>query len=136
MDAYTDSKVGSDKITPDKFFHSEFFKPTVRLILEAQRPSGEIPWFKGGPTDPWDHIEAAMGLSIYGEFEAAERAYLWLKHTQLRDGSWWSSYLDGKKVNNAYRDTNFTSYIATGVWHHFLVANDIIFLIVMWTVID
>ena len=55
-------------------FPTEFLKPTVDFILAVQQPSGEIPWFEGGYTDPWDHVEAAMGLSIGGEWEAAERA--------------------------------------------------------------
>ena len=33
-----------------------------RFIAELQKPSGEIPWSRGGKTDPWDHVESAMGL--------------------------------------------------------------------------
>ena len=55
-------------------FPAQWLRPTVAFLLASQRPSGEIPWFDGGHTDPWDHTEAAMGLSIAGEFEAAERA--------------------------------------------------------------
>ena len=61
----------------------EFLQPTVDFLLRAQRPWGEIPWFEGGHSDPWDHTEAAMGLSIAGEFDAAEGAYRWLANTQL-----------------------------------------------------
>ena len=56
-------------------FPKEWLRPTVDFLLATQRPSGEIPWFAGGHTDPWDHTEAAMGLSIAGEWAAAERAY-------------------------------------------------------------
>ena len=34
-----------------------------------------------------------MGLSIAGEFIAAERAYDWLASEQLDDGGWWASTL-------------------------------------------
>ena len=37
-----------------------------------------------------------MGLSIAGEYAAAERAYDWLADEQLEDGSWWASYVDGE----------------------------------------
>ena len=37
---------------------------TAEFILSVQKPNGEIPWSKGGKTDPWDHVESAMGLSI------------------------------------------------------------------------
>ena len=36
------------------------------LIVRAQRPDGEIPWCEGQKTDPWDHVESAMGLSVGG----------------------------------------------------------------------
>ena len=45
------------------------------LIVNTQRESGEIPWCEGKKTDPWDHIEAAMGLSIGGYFDEARRAF-------------------------------------------------------------
>ena len=34
--------------------------------------------------DPWDHIEAAMGLSVAGKKEEAESAFLWLKAISFR----------------------------------------------------
>ena len=73
-------------------YPAQWLRPTVEFLLAAQRASGEIPWFDGGHTDPWDHTEAAMGLSIAGEVGAAERAYAWLAGTQLEDGSWWASH--------------------------------------------
>jgi len=36
------------------------------MIVKAQKETGEIPWSKGFKTDPWDHVEAAMGLCIGG----------------------------------------------------------------------
>ena len=35
-------------------------------IVAAQLDSGEIPWTSGQKSDPWDHTEAAMGLTIGG----------------------------------------------------------------------
>ena len=72
-------------------YPAESLRPTVDYLLASQRENGEIPWFDGGHTDPWNHTEAAMGLSIAGEFSAAERAYDWLVSEQLDDGSWWAS---------------------------------------------
>ena len=74
-------------LSPGLFPH-EFLRPTVEFILKTQQPGGEIPWFPGGHSDPWDHVEAAMGLSIGGEHDAAVRAYRWLAQTQLDDGSY------------------------------------------------
>lgn len=117
-------------------FPAEFFKPTVDFILNTQEKDGSIPWFKGSYADPWDHVEAAMGLSIGGKYEAAENAYFWLQNTQLADGSWWAAYQDGKIENHERRETNFIAYIATGVWHHFLITENITFVKKMWPTIE
>jgi hypothetical protein len=110
------------------FFPESLLRPTVNYILRTQLPNGCIPWFKDGKADPWDHIEAAMGLSIGGELDAAVRAYEWLAQEQLADGSWWANYLSNEPVDRNHRETNFIAYIATGVWHHYLLSNDKNFL--------
>ena len=117
-------------------YPEEFLRPTVQFILDVQRPTGEIPWFEGGYTDPWDHVEAAMGLSIGGEYDAVRRAYQWLFDRQLDDGSWWASYRGETVDNPERRETNFVAYVATGVWHHFLVSADLDFLRAMWPMVD
>ncbi len=117
-------------------FPQEFLRSTVDFLLATQRPSGEIPWFEGGYTDPWDHVEAAMGLSTGGEHAAAVRAYRWLARLQLEDGSWWASYRGDTVNNNQRRESNFVAYVATGVWHHFLVTGDLEFLREMWPVVQ
>lgn len=117
-------------------FPEDFLRPTVQFILDVQQPSGEIPWFEGGYTDPWDHVEAAMGLSIGGEYDAAKLAYQWLYEMQLADGSWWASYRGQEIDNPERRESNFVAYVATGVWHHFLVSGDRDFLRAMWPMVD
>jgi hypothetical protein len=117
-------------------FPADFLRATVDFILAVQKPDGEIPWFEGGYSDPWDHVEAAMGLSIAGELDAAERAYRWLAARQLEDGSWWASYRGDIVDNPQRRETNFVAYIATGIWHHYLVTGDAAFLREMWPVVD
>ncbi|RLQ22140.1 prenyltransferase [Seongchinamella sediminis] len=117
-------------------FPSDFLRPTVQFIVDTQRPSGEIPWFDGGYADPWDHVEAAMGLSIGGEHDAARRAYEWLYGMQLVDGSWWASYRGEAVDNSERRETNFVAYIAAGVWHHYLISGDRDFLRAMWPMVD
>jgi hypothetical protein len=108
----------------------------VQFIADTQRDSGEIPWFEGGYADPWDHVEAAMGLSIGGEYGSARRAYEWLYGMQLVDGSWWASYRGEEIDNFERRETNFVAYVATGVWHHYLVTGDRDFLRAMWPMVD
>lgn len=117
-------------------FPEAFFAPTVEYIRGVQQASGAIPWFDGGYCDPWDHVEAAMGLSISGDFANAERAYQWLAKRQLDDGSWWAAYKDDVVENDERRETNFVAYVATGVWHHFLISQNRQFLEEMWPVVD
>ncbi len=113
-----------------------FLQPTVEFIRDCQLPCGSVPWFGGSYADPWDHVEAAMGLSIGGEYESAVSAYRWLKQIQLDDGSWWAAYKDGKIHNNERRESNFVAYIATGVWHHYLITEDRGFLQEMYPMVE
>ncbi|MBW1695211.1 MAG: phenyltransferase domain-containing protein [Deltaproteobacteria bacterium] len=106
----------------------------VGCILNAQRQSGEIPWFVGGKTDPWDHVEAAMGLSVGGHLEAAKAAYEWLADIQLENGSWYASYRKGVPLDTT-QDANMSAYIAVGLLHYYLISKDIHFLSRMWNTI-
>lgn len=101
------------------------------FIAGVQKENGEIPWSIGGKTNPWDHVESAMGLSIGGRLADAERAYEWMKRTQLKDGSWWAVCRDGIPEDKT-KDTNISSYIAVGVFHHYLISGDTSFLKSMW----
>jgi hypothetical protein len=101
------------------------------FILSIQKENGEIPWSIGGKTDPWDHVESAMGLSVAGYLKEADLAYQWLTTTQHKEGSWWSATRDGV-VEDSTMESNMSSYIAVGVFHHYLITNDIAFLKRMW----
>jgi hypothetical protein len=118
-----------------KLFPESLLRPTVNYILRTQLPDGSIPWFVMGKVDPWDHIEAAMGLVIGGEFTAAQKAYQWLAENQLEDGSWWANYIEGEAVDKNHRETNFIAYVATGIWHYFLVSQDKKFLVQYFPVV-
>ena len=61
------------------------YSSSIDYILEVQNQDGSIPWEKGKKLDPWDHIEAAMGLSIAGNKVEAEKAFNWLSDNQLDD---------------------------------------------------
>ena len=61
---------------------------TAGFVLRQQRPDGSIPWYDGSHLDPWDHIEAALGLTVAAHWSAAWRALEWSASTQRKDGSW------------------------------------------------
>ena len=105
------------------------------FIAGLQKENGEIPWSSGGKTDPWDHVESAMGLSVAGRCREAERAYEWMSDTQFPDGSWWSATRDGVPEDKT-KDSNVSSYIAVGVYHHFLITGDIGFLKRLWPTLE
>jgi hypothetical protein len=109
---------------------------TAEFILTVQKPNGEIPWSIGGKTDPWDHVESAMGLTVGGYYQEAKEAFLWSSRTQLSDGSWWSEYQNGKPREDAHEDSNMTAYIAVGVFHYYLATGDYQFLRLMWTTVS
>jgi hypothetical protein len=101
------------------------------LIKRTQKEDGEIPWAIGDKTDPWDHIEAAMGLTIGGYYGEAQKAFSWLKEKQLVDGSWHAAYRNGQP-DDLTHDANMSSYIAVGLFHYFLITGDKAFLQHMW----
>ena len=95
-----------------------------------------IPWFAGGHTDPWNHVEAAMALTVGGALDEADRAYEWLRATQRADGSWYTYYLADGEVEDRRLDTNVCAYVATGVWHYFLATRDSGFLEDLWPSVE
>lgn len=114
---------------------SDAARATAASIAAVQLRDGMIPWFEGGHADVWNMVEAAMALAGRGFRPEAERAYHWLSDRQHPDGSWCHYYLaDG--VEEARRDTNCCAYVATGVWHHYLLTRDRGFLETMWPVVE
>jgi hypothetical protein len=109
-------------------------------LASLQTASGMIPWFPGGHSDPWNHVESAMALDVAGFHDEAERAYEWLADIQRPDGSWHNYYLpDGAlddTVEEAKIDTNVCAYIATGVWHHWRSTGDRSFVDNVWPTVE
>ena len=101
----------------------------------VQRADGMIPWFDGGHCDPWNHVEAAMALSVCGLVERGHGAYRWLAERQLPDGSWFN-YYQGTGVKDQRLDTNVCAYLAAGAWHHHLITGDVEFLGELWPTIE
>lgn len=112
-----------------------YLRPTVEYIRAHQHGDGAVAWFDGGHVDPWDHVEAAMGLALGGRLEEAEAAYAWLARNQRADGSWYAAYRDGTVEDDTRAETNFVAYAATGIWHHFLVTGRRDFLEAYWPMV-
>ncbi|HEX6569212.1 MAG TPA: hypothetical protein VF015_08600, partial [Acidimicrobiales bacterium] len=108
---------------------------TVDAIASWQLPSGMVPWFPGGHADPWNHVEAAMALTLGGRHAEAERAFQWLVDLQRPDGSWHQYYL-ADRVEQDKLDANVIAYVAAGVWHRWLCTRDRGFVETMWPVVE
>jgi hypothetical protein len=108
---------------------------TAAHVARLQSPSGQIPWFPRGHCDPWNHVEAAMALTVSGYGEGARGAYRWLATNQLGDGSWFN-YYQGEWVKDARLDTNVCAYVATGVYHYLLATGDVDFARSMWPCVE
>lgn len=105
------------------------------MILATQQPDGAIPWWPGHKTDPWDHVESAMGLTVGGAQAQARLAYEWLAARQLPDGSWYAAYVDSQPTD-CTRETNHAAYIAVGLYHYFLATGDLAFVQRLWPVVE
>lgn len=121
---------------PKGFYPEEYFRPTVDYIASVQQADGAIPWYKDGCLDPWDHVESAMGLTIGKRYEEARNAYIWLKENQLPNGGWYAAYKNGEVEDGTRAESNFVAYVATGVWHYYLITEDVSFLQEMWDMVE
>ena len=117
-------------------FPDEYFAGTIDYIARVQQNDGAIPWFEGGPHGPLgpyrkrngaDHRRqvrrSKAGLLLAEEQPASQRQLA--RRLQGRQGGRWHP-----------RGSNFVAYVATGVWHYFLVTGDMDFLHVMWPTIS
>ena len=109
-------------------------RQTAQSIADTQESSGAIPWSDGGHTDPWDHVENAMALTVAGLIEPARAAFDWCRTVQRPNGSWPIQLRNGV-IEDANSDSNFCAYVATGVWHHVLITGDRAFAELMWPVV-
>jgi len=114
---------------------SEELALTADYLASLQVASGQIPWFVGGHSDPWNHVEAAMALTISGYSLEARSAYRWLEATQLGDGSWFNYYV-GDRVKDTRLDTNVCAYVAAGLYHYVLATGDVDFARELWPVVE
>lgn len=113
---------------------------SASYLVRAQEASGAIPWFPGGHTDVWDHVECAMALTVTGldapdHAEAARRAYLWLAESRAPGGGWPAKFRQGAAVTRL-REANHAAYPAVGLLHHLLVTGDVVFSERMWPVVE
>ena len=83
-------------------------------IASMKLGAGLVPWYAGGPIDPWNHAEAAIGMALAGEHESAIHALEALFALQNRDGSFCHFYL-ARGVKEPNRDTNVVAYSAVGL---------------------
>src|SRR5262249_33837831 len=89
---------------------------TAASILATQEPDGGIPWSRGSHADVWNHLEAAMALTVAGQERAARRAFDWVLERQRRDGSWPMKFVRGS-VQDHSGETNMSAYLAVALWH-------------------
>ena len=108
---------------------------TASGIAEWQQDDGMIPWWPGGHADPWNHVEATMALGVAGFHSEAERAFDWLVATQRSDGAW-HQYYRGGQIEQDKLDANCCAYVATGVWHRYVLSGDRGFLETMWPTVE
>lgn len=111
-------------------------RATAAYIADLQQPSGALPWFRGGITDPWDHVEAIMGLTVAGKYRNAAAGFNWLQKIQRADGSWFAAYQGEAVADDSRAETNFVAYVATGLWHYYLATQDRDTLYRFWPMVE
>ncbi|MFY7067174.1 prenyltransferase [Nocardiopsis changdeensis] len=109
-------------------------------LARSQEATGALPWFPGGHTDVWDHVECAMALTVTGLWEpahaaAARRAYRWLAGARHPGGGWPAKFRQGVPATEL-REANHAAYPAVGAFHHLLVTGDTAFAEELWPVVE
>ncbi len=130
------SSLTSEKTEKKSIYSKKLYRNFAEYIVSCQDQEGAIHWEPKGKIDPWDHTESAMGLDVLGFQKKSILAYQWLKNNQESDGAWFSSYHDKDDDKNKRKETNFVSYIACGMWHHYLNYKDKNFLKEFWPNLD
>ena len=102
-----------------------------KFLVDVQFLSGAIPSNQDGSHDPWDHLEAVMGLTTLGYKTHALKGLDWMVSNQNQDGSWYNLYQDEKPLE-LNKQTNYATYISVAVWHFYLINNDVNFLQEFW----
>ena len=105
------------------------------FISNLQLKSGAIPSNKDGSHDPWDHLEAVMGLATLGFNHEAMLGLEWMKDNQNEDGSWYNLY-QGNEAIEKNKQSNFSTYIAVAVWQNYLLTNDLSILENFWSTVE
>jgi hypothetical protein len=108
---------------------------TAEWIASHQQPSGEILWSRNGKSDPWDHVHAAMGLTVQHQHEAARAAYRYLARIQEPNGAFAAERVGGH-VTRGSHESNHAAYIATGLWHYYVATQDADLLAELWPTVE
>jgi GH15 family glucan-1,4-alpha-glucosidase len=104
---------------------------TAEWIASHQQPSGEILWSLDGKSDPWDHVHAAMALTVQQQYERAQAAFRYLARIQEPNGAFAAERVGGFVTRGSY-ETNHAAYLATGLWHYYCATEDVALLAELW----
>ena len=118
-------------ITPGK----DIFLRIAQSIKTNQLDSGAIPSNADLSHDPWDHIEAIMGLNFLNDKESSDLAFKWLKNNQNKDGSWYAKYSNNDPIE-LNKPTHFGPYISVAALHYYKIFSDKDKLLELWETID
>ena len=113
----------------------DIFLRIAQSIKTNQLDSGAIPSNADLSHDPWDHIEAIMGLNFLNDKESSDLAFKWLKNNQNKDGSWYAKYSNNDPIE-LNKPTHFGPYISVAALHYYKIFSDKDKLLELWETID
>ena len=116
-------------------FEKDIFLRIAKSIKTNQLDSGAIPSNADLSHDPWDHIEAIMGLNFLKDKESSDLAFKWLKNNQNKDGSWYAKYSNNDPIE-LNKPTHFGPYISVAALHYFKIFSDKDKLFELWETIQ
>ena len=125
----------NQKLKRNHALEKDLFIKIAKSIKSTQLDSGAIPSNADLTHDPWDHIEAIMGLNFLQDKENSELAFQWLINNQNKDGSWYAKYSNNVPIESN-KPTHFGPYISVAALHYYKIFSDKDKLLELWETID
>ena len=100
-------------------------RPSTRS-RRCSSPTATFPWTPGRQADPWNSWRPRWRSTSAAVHRSRARLRLADRYPATPGG--WHAYYVGDDVKEHALDTNVSSYVANGVWHHYLFAPRLRFL--------
>ena len=103
----------------------------IEIIAQQTREDGFIPFSSGNTCDPWNMVEAAMGMMAVGEQAVAKKVYEWMRVNQQDDGTYCAQYENGTPCAK-HTSVHTFSYLSVATYQQWLITRNLSDVLINW----